>query len=459
MRRAATTLSLLLAVIGAFGICAGPSAASTTPTSAVTPLAPIKHVVIVFQENHSFDETLGALCLSLTSPSGGPRCDARARGRLPDGSTIALRTEPDVVPNIEHDGLGQIGAINGGLMNNFPAIPGCQAPAYRCYMRFLPDQIPSLSALARKFVISDRTFELSRVPSWHAHMEIASATLDGFAKNPGENPFPGRSNNNGLGWGCNSQKDAWWWSTALKKVIAVPTCIPKRDGSGPYRRSPVRWVPTIMDRLQGAGISWKIYSGHNPVSYIWGICPSFADCIYNRAERTHSVDNDAFFIDAAAGRLPAVSFLIPAADQSQHNGESMLEGDNWISRVVTAAGHSSQWKSTAIFITYDDCGCFYDHVPPPNGWGIRVPMVIVSPYARWEYTDHTNASFASMLRFIEHLFDLPALNDRDRAAYDYANSFNFARNPRPAPMLTTTPIPAAERAWLEAHPGNPDDPT
>src|SRR2546422_4724334 len=113
----------------------------------------------------------------------------------------------------------------------------------------------------------------------------------------------------------------------------------------------------------------------------------------------------------------------------------MLKGDNRIGQAVSAIMTSPQWSSTAIFITYDDCGCFYDHVPPPAGLGIRVPMVIVSPYAIPGSTDSADASVASMLAFTEHMFGLAPLTSEDANAYDYSNSFGFLQSPRlqPAP--------------------------
>ncbi len=446
-------LSLMVVTFG------GPAArASIDRASSIGPSSPIKHVVVIFQENHSFDETLGALCLSQRLPDGSPRCNGRARGLLPDGSKIKLTQEPDIVPSVEHDGLGQISAINGinGFkMNNFPAIAGCGPPAYACYTHFLPSQIPNLASLATKFVISDRTFELSRVPSWHAHMELGSGTLDGFAENPGVNPFPGTAGAGSPGWGCNSLRDAWWYSPTQQKNIAVPSCIPKPDGSGPYRSSPVKWVPTIMDRMSAAGRSWRIYADNNTQSYLWGVCPTFADCLYSSQINNMRVASN-ILTDISGGQLPALSYVIPTADDSQHNGESMLDGDNWIGQVVNAIGQSQYWNSTAIFITYDDCGCFYDHVPPPNGWGVRVPMVIVSPYAKPGYTDHTSASFASILAFTEHVFSLAPLGTSDANAYDYSRSFNFSQTPLPPLSLKTHPIPQWEKVWLQHHPLRPD---
>jgi phospholipase C len=111
----------------------------------------------------------------------------------------------------------------------------------------------------------------------------------------------------------------------------------------------------------------------------------------------------------------------------------MLTGDNWINQIVSAIQVSPDWSSTAIFITYDDCGCMYDHVPPPNGWGVRLPMVIVSPYAKLGFSDSTPTTVAGVLAFAEHVFGLAPLNSTDGSAYDFSRSFCFSGPPRCTP--------------------------
>ena len=142
----------------------------------------------------------------------------------------------------------------------------------------------------------------------------------------------------------------------------------------------------------------------------------------------------------------------------------MLAGDNWIGKVVSAIQNGPDWASTAIFITYDDCGCFYDHVAPPinpdgTQQGPRVPMVIVSPYAIAGSTDSHNATFASILAFTEHVFGIPALAANDAAAYDYANSFNFSQRRLPPIALSRHPVPPDSVAYLKSHPETEEDET
>jgi phospholipase C len=188
------------------------------------------------------------------------------------------------------------------------------------------------------------------------------------------------------------------------------------------------------------------------------VCPTFAECQYT-SQKTHQHSSASFLTDAAAGKLPNFSIVTPTGKNSQHNNFSMLQGDNWIGQAVQAVMNGSDWSSTAIFITYDDCGCFYDHVTPPAGMGIRAPMVIVSPYARPGYTDSTTASYASMLAFTEHLFGLQPLTSADANAYAYANAFD-ATQTTAKPQLATRPIPRKERRYIARHPVNfAKDPT
>ena len=221
------------------------------------------------------------------------------------------------------------------------------------------------------------------------------------------------------------------------------------------------WQPTSS--REAAGLSPPPRStggapGKRGGGYGWSICPTFYECLSTKQHQDVRRPQD-FARDAAKGKLANVSFLIPFYDQSQHNGYSLIKGDNWIAKNVEAVMQGPDWSSTAIFITYDDCGCFYDPVPPPAGQGVRVPMVIVSPYAKPGFVDHTDASFASILAFVEHLWGIPPLGPSDADAYDYAGAFNFAQAPLPAVALPQHRVPASSLASIARHPPPDDDPT
>jgi phospholipase C len=434
---------VLLAVTG-FGQPPQTSSAATHTRS------PIRHIVVVYMENHSFNDVLGKLCVI------DSRCRGTTTGKLLDGSSIRLAQATDRVPEIGHGTGATLRAINNGAMNGFESVTHCTAAdGYPCYRQYDPAQIPNLATLARSFVISDMTFNSSAYSSWVSHIALVSTTKDGFQGNiPKDSQFHER----GPGWGCDSFMDANWAPPGGGDYILVPSCIPDQTGFGPYRESPVQWVPTIMDRMDDAGRSWRIDGGEGTIDtsvgtgYAWSTCPAFADCLYTSQVKKFRPAS-AILRQADIGRLPALALVTPTYKTSQHNNTSMLMGDNWIGSVVGAIMSGPQWSSTAILITYDDCGCFYDPVPPPNNFGIRSPMVIVSPYAKAGFTDSTVASTNSILAFIEHTFSLPPLAAADRDAYDYSNAFDFTQPPPATPTMTHTSIPRTERRWLARHPG------
>lgn len=411
--------------------------------------SPITHVVVIFQENHAFDDILGGVCLQDRRD-----CNASSTGVLPDGTVIPLRKSPDFTPNIGHSGAAQTIAMNGGAMNGSQNLAGCdEANRYACYQQADPASIPNLTALARRFAISDATFETSSSASWASHMALVSNSPNGFVGSP----VQGQSTQHGKGDGCDSYKDAPWALNPSDTPVLVPACIPKQDGTGPYRQSPVAWTPTIMDRLDAAGRTWKLFAALGPnvqggaTGYVWTICPTFAECIYG-PQAANFVPSADVLTAAQDGTLPDVSLVIPQPLNSQHNHRSLAQGDNWIGSVVSAVENGPDWDSTAIFIAYDDCGCFYDHVRPPTGSGLRAPMVIVSPYAKAGYTDHTTTTFNGILAYIEHTFGLSPLGASDQDAYDFSDAFDYSQQPIPPVTMTKSRVPAWETRLMREHP-------
>jgi phospholipase C len=430
-----------------------PRSGRPDPASAAT-ATPIRHIVIIYQENHSFDNVLGKFCVQVANgvrvrAGLNDACSGATSGKLPGGHLIALSQATDVVPKAAHGVQGQIAAIDGGRMDGFGRNPACGlATAYACYTQFSPWQIPNATALASQFAVSDHTFETYTEPSWAAHLELVAATRDGFQ---GDNPLPAPGVTANSGWGCDSDKVTQWQSSPGAPLQTVPSCVPTPTHTGAFESTPVQWVPTIMDRLDAAGLTWRLYTvSAGAPGYSWAICPTFAECL-DGPQHNQQVANSTFSTDARNGSLPNFSVLLPNKAHSQHNGYSMKEGDNWIGQAVQAVENGPDWKTTAIFITWDDCGCFYDHVPPPTGLGIRVPMIIVSPYARAGYTDGETASFLSLLAYTEHTFGLQPLNAEDKNAYDYANSFNYSQNPLSPVAMRRTRVSNAERRYIATH--------
>ena len=409
--------------------------------------SPIKHVVVIYQENHSFNDILGALCVQEND-----RCLGTTKGQISNGSTVTLTAEPDIPPEVGHKSADQETAINGGLMNGWDKVFGClPVQQYACLTQAKAGLIPTVWSLADTYAMSDMTFESGPSASFGSHIQLVAATLDGFA---GDQP----QNGSGPGAGCDSLGDVVWFDQQ-GQWQKVPACIPDKYGNGPYRPSPVPYVPTIMDSMEQAGRSWHIYApGKKNAGYGWAICPTFYECLgSNQAQKVRQPHD--FIRDATRGKLANLSFVIPYYNDSQHPGFSMMRGDNWIAKTVSAVMNGPDWDSTAIFLTYDDCGCFYDPAPPPEGQGIREPMIIISPYAKPGFVDHTPASHASMLAFTEHLFGLPSLNGEDATAYDFANAFDFAQKALAPIPLPQHRVPLSSQAYMATHPMDPDDPT
>jgi phospholipase C len=173
--------------------------------------------------------------------------------------------------------------------------------------------------------------------------------------------------------------------------------------------------------------------------YIWSALDAIDHIRNTSLWADHVVPTAQFVADAATGKLPAVSWLVVSADQSEHPPASVCVGENWTVQQLNAVMQGRDWKSTAMFLTWDDFGGFYDHVPPPQvdnfGFGPRVPLLIISPYAKKDFISRTFYEFSSVLKFIEERFSLPPLTDRDSEANDMLDSFDFDQRPLPPLIL------------------------
>jgi hypothetical protein len=415
VRRAAGLLLLALAIAATVSLRMA-TAGGASP--------PIEHVVVILQENHTFDNVLGQLCIH----DKRAKCSAAASGKNEKGETIPLSKAADVVVGVAHGQASQLAAIDGGKMDGWEKVGGCQEN--QCYTAYKPRQIPSLAKLAREGAISDHFFSRDIVPSWGAHFDFFAQTLDGFV---GNNPtHVSEAPPAGPGWGCDSNLNAQWLNPSTEKLESEPSCVPNKAGEGPWRKSPVPYVPTVADRLEEAGRTWGIYgavktAGKAQSGYVWSTCPTFAECLLgSQKEDMHEASQ--FMSDAKAGKLPNFSVVTPSTDSegatSQHNGTSMLVGDNYIGKAVAAVKEGSDAATTTIFIYYDDCGCFYDHVKPPAGLGIRLPLVIVSPYAKPGFTDNNVATNSSILAYMETVLHVNPVTEEDRTAYNFSESFS-----------------------------------
>jgi phospholipase C len=210
------------------------------------------------------------------------------------------------------------------------------------------------------------------------------------------------------------------------------------DRQVPYSYEVVCWNPTTLgDERDGAGISWAYYAVSYGSNYpgIWSAYQAIQH-IYEGADWKKDVISppSQVLTDAANGNLRTVSWVTPTCANSDHAGCDSATGPSWVASVVNAIGESKYWKSTAIFLFWDDYGGWYDPEPPAyvdyDGLGMRIPMVIISPYARKGHISEVHYEHGSILRFIEDLFGLAQLSASDtRATSPAADCFDFNQRP------------------------------
>jgi phospholipase C len=206
-------------------------------------------------------------------------------------------------------------------------------------------------------------------------------------------------------------------------------------------------LPTIFDRLQAAGVSWKFYvQNYNPhitfrngargdrgAQVVWVPLLDYARFIDDPKLSSHIVDMSQYYKDLESGNLPSVSYLVPSG-ASEHPPGSIEAGERFVKTLIVGLMESSYWKSSAFMWSYDDWGGWFDHVRPPQvdsfGYGFRAPALLVSAYARKGYIDHTTLDFTSDLKFIEQNWNVEPLATRDRNAKTFMNAFDFNRPPR-----------------------------
>ncbi len=227
---------------------------------------------------------------------------------------------------------------------------------------------------------------------------------------------------------------------------------PGGESPGPF---PCFDYPTLGDELDAAGISWAYYApayGSVNAGFKWSAYDAIKHVRYGPAWTGNVISPETSVLaDVAVGRLRAVSWVAPNANDSDHAGLNDGSGPQWVASVVSAIGASKYWNDTVVFVLWDDWGGWYDHVSPPQldvmGLGFRVPLIVVSPYARRGYVSHVQHEFGSVLRFIESVYGVPQLAASDARADDLSDCFDFAQPVRPFAALR---VPARQCACAAA---------
>ena len=397
-----------------YGIAPEPFDASTLETA-----TPIKHVVFVIKENRTFDNMFGLF----------PGADG-VRVGIDEGEPRSLTRALDAIPeDIKHCYECALQAWNEGKMDGFATIS--EAADRFAYTQYHPEDLPNYWHWAERFVLGDRFFASAHGPSFPNHLYTIAAQSGGAHENPIQplDLLRERHRETGLfkAWGCDSLEEAY---------------VPVEDREGNLKNVPPCFdFLTEADLLMEAGIPWAYYSATNMQNgYLW----SAYDAIRHIREdpeiwQRHVFPVDDFVEHVEGGLLPPVTWVTPRFELSEHPEYSFCHGENWTTEIVNALMESPLWDDTAIFITWDDYGGFYDHVPPPQvdgfGFGIRVPLLVISAYAKRGYVMNEIGEFSSVLRFMEDNWGLSQLTHRDREATPLMPAFDFTQDPRPPDPL------------------------
>ncbi len=405
-----------------------PQTIGLSGTGITAGIGQIQHVVFIMKENHSFNNIFGTF----------PGVNGATSGPVSNGSIIPLNHLTDEVRDMGHDWNDQLTAINGGLMNQFDLVNlGNIDGDYKSMGQYYQADIPNYWAYAQTFALSDNTFSSIHAETFPNRLYSIMADSAEVIYNP---LGPGKTQPSS--WGCD--------------LPAGSTVVTQNPEGVQQSVFPCFSNTTLGDLLTDAGITWTSYApieGSN--GYIYNTYNAINQIRNTDQWAEHVVDWHNFTSDATNGNLPAVSWLVSDATDSEHPPYSLCTGENWTVQQINAIMQGPDWGTTAIFLTYDEFGSFYDGAPPANpdyyGFGVRVPMTIISPYAIPGFIDHTQYEFSSVLKFVETRFGLASLTLRDADAADMTAAFNFNQTPLPPLVLNTRTCPDPGPVVYQSH--------
>jgi phospholipase C len=319
------------------------------------------------------------------------------------------------------------------------------------YTQFSPADVPNYYRWAKRFVLCDNVFASVAGPSFPNHLFFVAGQAGGAIENP-ENIRTKHLDDGRVfkSWGCDAFGDD------------VFVYVQAQDGTLSRHQTCFRFR-TVGEQLSDRGIDWASYSADPyQAGYIWQAYSAIADVFGNEElwdEHIWPVDD--LLRDIEAGALPSVTWVTPRYQLSDHPPFSTKHAHNWVTDIVNAIMRGPLWEDTAIFITWDEWGGLYDHVPPPTidevQLGFRVPMLVISSFAKRGYVDDGFAEFSAPLRFIAENWGLPHLTDRIRRSHDFSHVFDFDRKPRPPEPLPHVPATNDFWDWPESFEEWPDD--
>lgn len=394
-----------------------PDTEALLPERNAVPPSPIKHIVIIMQENRSFDDLFNGFPGADTAQTG------IYHGKVVPLQPVSLGDPRDLAhSHTEWWKDWDYGKLDGFDSSGYAYVPQSDVSAYW--------------NLASEYTIGDRMFQANTGPSFVAHQYM----IAGQSGNADENP-------SGNIWGCDA-------AASSRVALIGPN---GTDLPGVY---PCFDYSTMADLLDAKHISWRYYAPGSTDGFF--IISAFQAIHHIRfgSDWTGKVvsPETAVLTHIQKNQLAQVTWIVPDFAHSDHPG-SGDEGPDWVTSIINAIGASTLWDSTAIFVSWDDWGGWYDHVNPPQvdqmGLGFRVPVLVISPYAKHGYVSHVTHESSGFLSYIENNFGLPNLGTRDATADPFSDCFDYTQQPVPYKAVPTRHT--VEYLIQEKPSGAPDD--
>jgi phospholipase C len=426
----------------------------------------IKHVVMIMQENRSFDSYFG----TYPGADGIPMTNGVPTTCIPDPATgscsLPYHDVNDVNGGGPHDEASVIADIDGGKMDGFvktaeaakhgcvdPTNPNCAASASVDVLGYhTAAEIPNYWAYAKNFVLQDRMFEPDASWSLPAHLFMVSE-------------WSARCKKRGDPMSCVNQAPEWPpdFRVPGHPAPAAPPDYAWTDLTWLLHKQKISWgyyvFPGAQPDCADDAMTCKAVPQNAKTPGIWNPLPYF-DTVTQDGQLQNIRPISRFYAAARRGTLAAVSWIAPAQAVSEHPPGRVSAGENYVTGLINTIMKGPEWKSTAIFLAWDDWGGFYDHVRPPvvdaNGYGLRVPALVISPYARRGFVDHQTLSFDAYVKFIEDDFlggqrinprtdgrpdRRPDVRENARMLGNLTADFNFRQKPRRPLILPQHPVP------------------
>jgi phospholipase C len=394
-----------------------------------------QHVIIVVQENRSFDNLFHGFSGADTAEIGIAHDGTRVRLQ-----PVSLAARYDISNSVrDFTSSYDRGKMDGFDLRMIGPRPGAEVPlqsAQYPQYAFVPrHEVDAYFQIGQHYALADRMFQSNIDQSFAAHLYLIAGQANRTANVPTGRP-----------WGCDAGPRA--------RVATL-----NEDRTLGKHIFPCFDLPTLADELESKRLSWAYYAprvlsnvawrkalssyGSSyirakdvDIGQLWSAFDAIPHARYGPSWASNVISPSARVLtDISSGQLRNVSWIVPDFKNSDHAGSKNTSGPSWVAAIVNAVGHSKYWRDTVVLITWDDAGGWYDHVAPPHidydGLGMRVPLLIVSPYTKRAFVSHEQYEFGSILRFTESVFDLRSLAASDSRANNLESCFDFTGPPRP----------------------------